>query len=489
MTANTVAFGPVDADLDLPFAEGGIAWNRSLVFPGLRRGEHLENRIELAPRAPILAADGTPLAEGPADARAHPIGSAAIDVTGEVGNRRSSAPYRPSQRQGFAPYTPVGVNGLEKAFNSRLAGKPGRLAARRRPTPPERAAGPRPAAPEARRPGEDDDRPPPPGRRRLGAGRAGRAASPCSNARNGDVLRPRRRGLLRAPATRLDLQDHHHHRGAGKGRRLAQRRIPGHRRGQRRRALHQQRQRRVLRRHLPPGVRGVLQRRLRPARAEDRQRDAGRRRPNGSASTPPPPSTRRGSCGEVEPAEVERSRSRSATNSTSESARSGKAKCWRRRWRWRASRRRSPTAASASRPRSSANKKLRPDAKPVRVMSQEDRRRADRSDDRGGQGTAPGPPPRSPRARSPARPEPPSSAPSPASRTPPTRSSSRTPGSPPSSPPPSRGLRSACSLSTPKPPAAKSPRRRPRRCSPRASEGARRPPGCFDRPCILLACF
>ncbi len=124
MIANTVAFGPIDADVDLPFAEGGIAWNRSLLFPGLRPGEHLENRIELAPRAPILAADGTPLAEGPADARSHPIGSAAIDVTGEVGTPEAAA-LPALQRQGFAPYTPVGVNGLEKAFNGRLSGKPG----------------------------------------------------------------------------------------------------------------------------------------------------------------------------------------------------------------------------------------------------------------------------------------------------------------------------------------------------------------------------
>ena len=83
--AGTVAFGLVSADLVLPYAEGGIAWDRSLVFPGLKPGERLENRIDLAPRAPILARDGTVLAEGSAEAREHPLGSAAIDVTGEVG--------------------------------------------------------------------------------------------------------------------------------------------------------------------------------------------------------------------------------------------------------------------------------------------------------------------------------------------------------------------------------------------------------------------
>jgi peptidoglycan glycosyltransferase len=124
MTVDTVAFGPVEAQLELPFAEDGIAWEKRLTFPGVRQGEHLENQIELAPRAPILAADGTPLAEGPAEARAHPIGSEAIDVTGEVGTAEEDE-MEALARRGFPPDTPVGVTGLEQAFNSRLAGKPG----------------------------------------------------------------------------------------------------------------------------------------------------------------------------------------------------------------------------------------------------------------------------------------------------------------------------------------------------------------------------
>jgi peptidoglycan glycosyltransferase len=122
--ANTAAFGTVEGELDLPYEEGGIAWDPSLVFPGLRPGEHLENQIELAPRAAILAADGTPLAEGPAEARAHPLGSSAIDVTGEVGIAEEEEPAALAS-QGFAADTPVGISGLEEAFNARLAGKPG----------------------------------------------------------------------------------------------------------------------------------------------------------------------------------------------------------------------------------------------------------------------------------------------------------------------------------------------------------------------------
>jgi cell division protein FtsI/penicillin-binding protein 2 len=120
----TVAFGRYEEDIELPYAEGGIDWQPYLAYPGLRRGEHLESEVELAPRAAILANDGTPLAEGPANEREHPIGSSAIDVTGEVGEASEEEAPKLAQR-GFPPETPVGISGLEQAFNRRLAGKPG----------------------------------------------------------------------------------------------------------------------------------------------------------------------------------------------------------------------------------------------------------------------------------------------------------------------------------------------------------------------------
>lgn len=120
----TVAFGSFEAEVELPVSEEGIAWEESLVFPGLRSGERLESDVELAPRAPILDRDGQPLAEGPAEAREHPLGSDAIDVTGEVGTPEEEDLPRLA-RQGFPAGTPVGISGLERAFNQRLAGKPG----------------------------------------------------------------------------------------------------------------------------------------------------------------------------------------------------------------------------------------------------------------------------------------------------------------------------------------------------------------------------
>lgn len=124
VVAGTVAFGDVGAELELPYGEGGIDWDASLVFPGLATGEHLENRVDLAPRAAILARDGTALAEGPATEREHPLGSAAIDVTGEIGEAAEEDLMKLA-RQGFPAGTPVGIGGLEQAFNARLAGKPG----------------------------------------------------------------------------------------------------------------------------------------------------------------------------------------------------------------------------------------------------------------------------------------------------------------------------------------------------------------------------
>jgi cell division protein FtsI/penicillin-binding protein 2 len=124
MDLSTVAFGRFEEQLELPFADGGVAWTPGLVFPGLHQGERLEADIELAPRAPILANDNTPLAEGPADEREYPLGSSAIDVVGEMG-LPSEEDLPQLARHGFTANTPVGISGLEQALNIRLAGRPG----------------------------------------------------------------------------------------------------------------------------------------------------------------------------------------------------------------------------------------------------------------------------------------------------------------------------------------------------------------------------
>lgn len=119
----TFAFGHVRGDLKLPLQDGKIVWEPHMVFPGLRSGERLDRRTRAPKRAPILAADGTPLAEGPAAARSSPIGAAATAVAGTVDSPKP-AQEKLLEGQGFPPGSLTGTSGLELAFNDRLDGQP-----------------------------------------------------------------------------------------------------------------------------------------------------------------------------------------------------------------------------------------------------------------------------------------------------------------------------------------------------------------------------
>jgi cell division protein FtsI/penicillin-binding protein 2 len=124
VSLDTHAFGTVSGELELPLESDRVDWAPSLVFPGLEAGERLVRHTAVPKRAPILAKDGTPLAEGPAAARSSPLGTAAAAIAGEV-----SSPSRKQEpaleRLGFPPEEPTGTSGLELAFNTRLAGHPG----------------------------------------------------------------------------------------------------------------------------------------------------------------------------------------------------------------------------------------------------------------------------------------------------------------------------------------------------------------------------
>ncbi|MGA2009759.1 MAG: penicillin-binding transpeptidase domain-containing protein [Solirubrobacteraceae bacterium] len=111
----------------------------SLLFPGLLAGERLHRRISLPPRAALLAADGTPLAQGPQ--RTSPIPGVAIQVVGTLGAIPRSQASRYAAL-GYPANTQVGLDGLELAFQKRLAGRLGgellagrRVLARSAPVP------------------------------------------------------------------------------------------------------------------------------------------------------------------------------------------------------------------------------------------------------------------------------------------------------------------------------------------------------------------
>ena len=124
VTVHTHAFGDVSATLAVPTADGAVAWQPELVFPGLTAGESLDRTIETPERAPILAADGTPLARGDAAGRSSPIGTAATNVAGEIGTPKPQEEAE-LERLGFPAGSLAGVTGLEQAFDTRLAGQPG----------------------------------------------------------------------------------------------------------------------------------------------------------------------------------------------------------------------------------------------------------------------------------------------------------------------------------------------------------------------------
>ncbi len=116
------AFGPLQGQLTLPISDGKVAWTPNLVYPGLAADERLARRTRAPQRAPILAADRTPLARGPAAARV--IGTDATAVVGEVG-QPSGAQAKELAARGFPPGSLTGTSGLELAFDDRLAGRPG----------------------------------------------------------------------------------------------------------------------------------------------------------------------------------------------------------------------------------------------------------------------------------------------------------------------------------------------------------------------------
>jgi peptidoglycan glycosyltransferase len=137
---HTRLFGTLSLDYSLKTVqEPGIGtrlvWSRSMSFPGMRPGESLSRVTSLPPRAPILARDGSVLAETlptatassqtPAEAtRNSPLGDVADAVLGTVGPV-PAARRQALEEQGVSAQAIVGLSGLELALDARLRGTPG----------------------------------------------------------------------------------------------------------------------------------------------------------------------------------------------------------------------------------------------------------------------------------------------------------------------------------------------------------------------------
>ena len=122
---DTNAFGQVTGEVELPLDdEGLVEWQPHLAFPGLAPGDELDRTTTVLERAPLLARDGTPLAEGPAAARSSPLGASALAIAGSVGSA-SRKQERALYALGYPRGDLTGTSGLELAFNEDLAGRPG----------------------------------------------------------------------------------------------------------------------------------------------------------------------------------------------------------------------------------------------------------------------------------------------------------------------------------------------------------------------------
>lgn len=143
LSVRTRVFGTVHGILDVPVSKEGdearVAWQPSLVFPDLQRGEQLTRETELPERGTLLARDGAVLAKGADRSSDIP------DVAGQIVGQMEAIPeaerslYR---ALGYPDSAQIGASGLERIFQQQLAGVPGgrllggsRVLARSEPRP------------------------------------------------------------------------------------------------------------------------------------------------------------------------------------------------------------------------------------------------------------------------------------------------------------------------------------------------------------------
>jgi peptidoglycan glycosyltransferase len=119
----TRIWGTLSETLVLPFSGSGsdahVHLAPELLFPGLRGDERLRRTVTMPARATLLAADGTPLAEGPT--RSSPVPQVAGQIVGTLGPI-PAALADPYAARGYPPNAHVGLDGLERIFEARLAG-------------------------------------------------------------------------------------------------------------------------------------------------------------------------------------------------------------------------------------------------------------------------------------------------------------------------------------------------------------------------------
>ena len=125
-TVDTRAFGTLKLNAQIPVSDDSsdakVNWSSSLLLPGVKAGERLSRDTSLPPRAAIYASNGVALAEGPS--RTSPIPDVASQIAGTVGVPPGGVGLS-GEAQGYPPNAAVGLSGLEKVFQTTVAGRPG----------------------------------------------------------------------------------------------------------------------------------------------------------------------------------------------------------------------------------------------------------------------------------------------------------------------------------------------------------------------------
>ncbi|MCU0312433.1 MAG: penicillin-binding transpeptidase domain-containing protein [Solirubrobacteraceae bacterium] len=125
VTVRTRAFGTVRGTVVLAVREDGdatrVAYDPSILFPGLKPGEQLTRQTAMPARGALLARDGTPLAQGPE--RSSPVPELAAQLVGRV-EPAADADAERLLALGAPPGASVGTTGLERVFDAALGGVP-----------------------------------------------------------------------------------------------------------------------------------------------------------------------------------------------------------------------------------------------------------------------------------------------------------------------------------------------------------------------------
>ena len=122
--AETRVFGVLAGTVRLPVVSEedavGVAWTPHMVLPGLRKGEKLRRDVVAPERATLRARDGTVIAAGPDRVPEDvPPAGGVVGTVGPIPDDRRDE----FAKAGYPKDAIVGLSGLEREFESQLAGK------------------------------------------------------------------------------------------------------------------------------------------------------------------------------------------------------------------------------------------------------------------------------------------------------------------------------------------------------------------------------